>query len=195
MKHNKEESWKKILSEAEGESLDVGSQKTLKMLLKHAHQIQAEHQAPISYESELLEKLKAKLPVPQQLKQRSYNKGGASPGLLSDFFAFLRTPQLSWGLSGAMAVFVAVFLYSQKNLSVNPAQVAQNQNDLLSETATRGGEEVANDWLASVGDVGIRSKSGRSLSSLVEELESNHDAKAVDQALDKVAAEMGMKNL
>ena len=197
MSEKKNEYLKKILQEAGADSMDQATQNSLKIFVKNSSLIQSEMQPPVGYEAHLVENLKRQLPK-QKEQTRSQNSGGATLAVVGDFFKFLRSPQLAWSISGTLAVFVAVFLFAQKmNISSKNSTIAarDSSSDLLSRAVSRVGQQETGEWLASVGDSGMRAKSNRSLSSLADEMESAKNQDAIDRALIQVAHEMGMNDL
>ena len=171
---------KKYLKEADMPVNDDASTQVIKALLDQPVLL-GRHEAPVGYETHLLTALRAKLP---QKKQNPISK------FFESFGATLRTPQMSWSISGALAIFVAVLAISPKG---GPA-LGSSQGDLLASTASKGGAEVVNGWLASMGDSGVRAHvAGRDVAGLVHDIESSNDRKAVDRALNDVAKAMGLK--
>lgn len=191
---NNDEYLKKILKEAEADVLEASSKNMLKLLTANSARLQAEAQPPVGYEAKLLKSLKAQLPEPRL--EKATQRGGASASLLGDLFGFLKSPQLSWSISGALTlVLVTTAFMLQRGGSLVDSEGVNAEGDILAQTASRGGEKVTGDWLASVGDSGIRAKTSRSLSGLAAELESNQDKAAVDRALTQVAKQMGMHRM
>jgi hypothetical protein len=185
---------KKVFDEAGFSEKDQSSKNTLKFLLKYSDEVSSLDHPPLGYEQDLLNSLKKQMPELSKSKVKS-ERVGAGSTLIENFFQFLRSPQLSWSVSGTMAIVLVLLVASQKfSFSPSGQSVAHREADLFTQTASRGGEKAASEWLASMGDSGTRAQASRSLSSLAEELES-YDSKTVEKVLHVVAAGMGRSGL
>ena len=174
------------MSDAGISTNDAGAEKALRALLENPD-VMSRAEPPAGYEQRLLASLRAQRPIAAPNFGRK-----KSPTMWDTVSGFFRSPGVSWSLTGAMAVFLAVIFMvrpGSRPEAAAPEQVATNsKDDLLSQTAAKGGERVVSRWLASVGDTGNRAESA-SLQGLARDLGSQNRA-AVDKALDEVARAM-----
>ena len=140
---------------------------------------------PAGYEAHLLSSLRMKLPL---------QKMAPAAPKQSDPWARLNTwiisTRVSWALTGAMALFVLVFLGSQR--MINPGAEAGSE-DLFAATVLKGTPGDVQGWLASVSDASVR----RGLSavgpdSIVEGL-SPKEQRRIEKTLKSVAEKMGVQ--
>jgi len=175
----------KLLAEAE---LSHENTSVLKNLLEQPDWI-ARHEPPPQYQIQLLAALKTRTTF--EFK-RTPEVTSFSQEWRAGLSKFLKLPQLSWSVAGVMAILVVVLSIGT---FLNNAPPFSQDTDLLASTAVRGGEELVDSWIESVGDAGHRmANGGRDLASILHNLENMGDKRAVKEALTNVAASMGYDN-
>ena len=172
---------KKWLKDAEfPASEEAGAEKVLAALWENP-QARGSIEPPPGYENRLLAALNARLPEVPAAKVLSTAK---STRQAQGFWSLFGLGQVAWGLAG---VAIAALVFTTGNHVVPMS--SSGDGDLLVKTA-RNNPKAVTEWLASIGG----SKPMTVASADLHLDLSAQDPKAVEEALKKVAREMGMNH-
>jgi hypothetical protein len=148
--------------------------------LRSQPDVWARHEPPAGYETQLLSALKRQLPLESAAALQTQKQSTPKTK------RWLWELRLGWAFAGVLGGFAA-FAFFRGNFGL----ISQEPVDgVLAQAVRSGGVSEVDAWAASMGDRAVQKRWARADFDTVAEGANN---KVMDQALQQVAREMGMK--
>jgi len=191
-KSESEEFWRKFSAELEVSGSDESGLRHVLEEIRQSPAAMSRAVPPAGYESELLGKLRDKLPATPSSRSEISERVRGLRRRAMDHVPFFLRPSFSWGASSAFALLAVIgsITYIRMSRDHDRAQVAAldaASGDLLSQTAAKGANRVVASWVESVGDGGTQMRVAQNdFVVLSGDLRNSRDVRALDRALEEM---------